>query len=238
MKKVLVLFLSMVLVLSLCSCGKKPGAQTTESSSVDSSSQQDDSSAPVENQNESSSNDNNKEGNLINEPIVVADAKKYRGKLISVSEDGKIIKLGQVEGTDFGLVEIEISINEDAKTNFDLSKKPFIVDGYYEVYYGEIQEDNKTDAIAINYLADNYNDVITNCEVVSVDTTNGSILVKKLSNNEEVQFNYIDDGSTQIYMNIEDIKDGVQLNIYHSPVSTRSLPPQYFALEISPYKSA
>lgn len=226
MKKTLILFLSMLLVLSLSSCGKKPNTQLTESNSTNTTGQQ-----------ESTTNDNNEEGNLIDEPIIVADAKKYRGKLISISEDGKIIKLKQVEGTDFGLNEIEISIDEDTKINFDSSKKLFMVDGYYEVYYGSVQDDNKTTAIAINYLADNYGDVITNCEVILIDTDNNSILVKKMDNSEEVQFNYIDDGSTQIYMNLEDIKDGIQLNVYHSPVSTRSLPPQYFALEISPYKS-
>ena len=49
----------------------------------------------------------------------------------------------------------------------------------------------------------------------------------------QYRFNY--GPETQFVIPLEQIAVGTQLNVYHSPAATRSLPPQSYALEVSAY---
>ena len=233
MKKTLALALSLLLAFSLYSCGKNPEQDSDESSSTQPQSSEEISSEPAT---DSESSEENMENPENEGPIVIADASKYRGTLVSVSDDGKTIKLEQVSGTDFGAADMEFTITDDTQTSFDLTQIPFEEGAYYEVYYGKDEDADKTDAIAINFLAEDPTFVLTNCVVTSIDTENSYFLAKKMDNDEEIRFNYMDDGNTQFYMDINDIKEGAELTVYHRPFSTNSLPPQFFALEVSAYK--
>lgn len=223
MKSILIPILAALLLMTACgspnpSSSSEVPSQSSSVSSETSSSNPEDTASP------------------ISQNIVVADAAMYRGVISEMkTTDGKTTMiLSQAQGRDFGAPLLQIVFDENTKFSGD---KAALKDGdYIEVYYGRpgaIDTTKPYGVLAVNTLPP-VEMCIYNGTVVSIDTENSSILMKAMDGDMEYVFNFND--TTQFYMNKDDIKAGDTLHIYHNPASTRSMPPQSFAYEISVFK--
>lgn len=169
-----------------------------------------------------------------------ADAAQYRGvveKIENIDGETEII-LSQAEGTNFGSQTLITRITPETRHMFELSTLK--TGDYLEVWYGIPLEGEKEDiayfpAIVANLLPEasisNFNGEIT--EITKDSETSGSILLTSLDSDYDVLFQY--DENTKIYLNLDELEKGDKLNIYYSGVTTRSIPPQAFALEMRTY---
>ena len=172
---------------------------------------------------------------VTQDPLVVADAALYRGTVTQI--DGDQITLEQEPGRDFGQASIQFLLDgETTKCNFDAS---LLEEGMYlEIYYGSGDTaDNQVprNAIAINYLG-HVEQCIWNGEVTSLSDKDGypTLEIQSLQGDSSIIFRTGEE--TKFYLNQNDIQVGDLLNIYYSGILTDSLPPQGFALEVSPYE--
>ena len=80
----------------------------------------------------------------------------------------------------------------------------------------------------------NYNGKLVEIVPDTEDVDSGYLLLDPIDENGmQYQFNYGPD--TQFNIDKDTLQAGDLLNVLHSPISTRSLPPQSPAYEISPY---
>lgn len=171
------------------------------------------------------------------EKLVVADSARYRGVVedVAVSDDGStVLILNRAVGTNLDRTK-KVKLTADTKYSFESAE---IANGaFLEVYYGAdgANEDESVDAIAINNLGDvnsvNYNGTVLE---ITKDGDSGSIYMDPLDEKGmQYVFNY--GPETQFYLDINTIKVGDKLNVYHKSMATRSIPPQSPALEFSVY---
>ena len=237
MNKLKSILLTLLLTFSFAACAQQP--TDADSSSEPAKSSQESSSV----QEESEQSEDEVENENNSEKVYVADAAMFRGAIVSVedSEDGKLITLEQAEGTDFGAPKLKFQFTEDTTCSFEESK---LTDGaYLEVFYGlaegqSIDPEQTYSAIGANIYAEaemvNFNGTLKEYKPSEDNENEGSLMMEDLKTGEEVIFHYAEE--TNFYLDIDQLKQGDQLNIFHSGAYTRSLPPQGSALEVRNYK--
>lgn len=176
--------------------------------------------------------------------IAVADAAIYRGVVedFAVNDKGQtVLMLRRAEGTSFS-PRMNFALTENTAYSFDGSS---IGNGaFLEIYYcaDAAQNDSETpteaEAVAINDLGleelVNYNGTLVEVSPDPNKEGTGQLLLDPIDpNGMQYAFNY--DSSTQFHLDFDALKPGDQLNVLHSAASTRSIPPQSAAFEISPY---
>ncbi len=166
--------------------------------------------------------------------LTVMDAPLYRGVVTAISEEKGVyeLRLEQVEGADFGYPSFMMHTSEATRSSFSFAE--LVPGNYLEVYYGERNDGLPPVIIAANKLPPAV-DCVFNGELTALEHqgSQGRLEMTALSNGEEIHFNF--DDSTQFYMDMESLKSGDKLNIYHRGTLTKSIPPQGFALEVRPY---
>ena len=168
------------------------------------------------------------------EYLSVMDAPIYRGAVTAVSEKDGVyeLRLEQVEGTDFGYPSFIMHTGENTRANFAFTD--LALGDYLEVYYGERNDGLPPIIIAANKLPPAA-DCVFNGELTALEHQGqeGRLEMTSLSNGEVVHFNF--DDTTQFYVDMENLKTGDKLNIYHRGTLTKRVPPEGFALEVRPY---
>lgn len=197
---------------------------------------------------------------LINEPVLinetvtinlpatvgevseVMDAYQYRGVITDyrTEENGDVIlTLQQPDGRDYGHGTLNVIVTEDTRSSVGEVQ----VGDFLEVYYGAADTNimpATTNAIAIKKLmpaeAVNYNGFVSDVQFDDETKTSGRILMKGNTNDDYVYFHF--NAGTAFYLDVEDLKIGDELNIYHTGIFAMSMPPQGQALEVKPYYEA
>lgn len=172
---------------------------------------------------------------FMTEKIEVTDVPCYRGTIedFAVSDDGHtVLLLNRPSGTNF---EANLKVKLTENTRYSFEQNQMGNGSLIEVYYMQIKEGGIMEALAVNYLGVEedvyYNGKLT--ELV-VNDQSGRLVMDPIDEGAQTYiFNF--DEKTQFYLDQDSLSPGTLLNIYHSPISTRSLPPQSPALEIRPY---
>lgn len=232
MKKVLTLLLALATAASLAACGApetpaEPGAPAPSASEP-----AEESSNPEENEAEPAALPGQ-------ERLSVADASRFLGTVedFAVDDAGQTVLLMRRAAGSGLLPELKVTLTENTSYSFDgtqLGNGAFL-----EVYYGgEPDETGAVDAIAVNDLISEdlviYNGTLAEITPDPEKEGSGSLLLDPLTENG-MQYVFHYDESTQFYLDFASLKAGDKLHVLHSPASTRSLPPQSAAWEISPY---
>lgn len=225
MKKTVLLTILASMCIGFAACAPKEEAKAPEEPTTNES---------VETQEQPQEGNDNKI--VLEENLYVADAAMYRGTITNIeeTEDGKKITLEQAQGTDFGAEQVVVNVTNDTDTSFEDDK---LVEGaYLEVFYGgDIAEE--VDAIAMNIYFETqaviFNGTLKEIVPTEGKENEGRIFMQPLEGEEEIIFNYGEE--TQFYLNVEELKEGDALNIFHKGILTRSIPPQGIALEVRTY---
>ena len=180
----------------------------------------------------------------VTDHLYVADAARYRGTVASIDTDingEAMYRLTAFPGS--GLTEqLLVAFTDDSRTSFDLSS---VKEGdHLEVFYHPGVEGacalTNYDVIAANKLlpaeAVYYNGILVeqrSREDGSVDLVMVPQDTPPESRQDPMyQFIFHTGPDTQLRMAQEELLEGVQLNIYHKGIATRSIPPQGVALEV------
>ena len=178
--------------------------------------------------------------------LFVADAARYRGTVASIDTDingDAMYRLTAFPGS--GLTEqLLVAFTDESRTSFDLSS---VKEGdHLEVFYHPGVEGacalTNYDIIAANKLLPAevvyYNGILVekrSQEDGSVDLVMVPQDTPPESRQDPMyQFIFHTGPDTQLRMAQEELLEGVQLNIYHKGIATRSIPPQGVALEVRP----
>lgn len=231
MNKLKCIVLAFILTFSFAACSQKPA----ESESVP--------EKPLQSESSQDSSAAENETDVENKKVEVADAAMYRGTIISIedTDDGKQITLEQAEGTNFGAPTLNFLMTENTTTSFEESE--LATGKYLEVFYG-LAEDETLDSekqysiIGANLYPEtdivNFNGIIKEFKTDENKQNEGIILLEDSKNDQEVLFHYSND--TNFYLDPIQLKQGDAINIFHTGIFTRSLPPQGSALEIRTYE--
>lgn len=240
MKKIFISLLLALMVASMAACSA-PANQP-------SSSGPDDASSAVDSTTETSSHALPEEPSAsstaapMDQRLQVADAAMFRGVVedFAVDDTGKtVLVMRGAEGTGFA-PSLKVTLTEDTRYSFDETK--IGNGGFLEIYYGvdmnEVETPDIVEAIAVNDLGSedmmNYNGTLVE---IMKDGDGGQLLLDPLDENgTQYAFNYGPD--TQFYLDMDALKAGDALNIFHSPIATMSLPPQSPALEVRLYEAS
>lgn len=238
MKKILISLLLAIMTASLsaCSAPAPSSPEPRDTSTVDSTAETS-SNALSEDASASSAAD----AAPLDERLQVADAAMFRGVVEDFAADdaGKtVLVMRGAEGMGFAPV-LKAALTEDTRYSFDETK---IGNGaFLEIYYGVDMNEAETpeivDAVAVNDLGSedmvNYNGTLVE---ITKDGGSGQLLLDPLDENGmQYAFNY--GPETQFYLDMESLKAGDRLNIFHSPIATMSLPPQSPAWEVRLYEA-
>lgn len=171
--------------------------------------------------------------------LQVSDAAMYRGTVVSLEETeaGTVALLRQEKGTDFGAETMRFLIEE--RTRLSFARENLVAGSYLEVFYGapyQTKADAETAVPAISanlYLSAEMVNFNGTLEEIAPGRTEGSgvLVMTNLENGETVLFHYSADHS-KIYLNLNELKAGDRLNIFHRGIFTLSLPPQGSLLEV------
>lgn len=244
LKKWIVLALVVAMGLSMMACSAQQGEQQPQEEQVEAFPPQEENPTPGESQQPAPSGDT-QEGSQDDGMLYVADASLYRGTVTNIQADGDtgvgtVLTLEQAQGTNFGAPSLQFRITQHTQANFQLSG--ISMGDYLEVYYGGSLEDTSqpSDIIAVNGLLPaemvNFNGVLKSIQPSQDQEGVGQLVMEELETQQEVVFHYdTAQGYTQFYLDMDSLKEGDQLNIYHRGVYTRSLPPQGSAIEVRPY---
>lgn len=174
--------------------------------------------------------------------VFVADTALYRGIVedFSVNDAGEtVLTLCQAQGSNFASPKLMVTLTED--TRYAQEEPEYGNGSYLEVFYGQKENpDGSVEALAVNELqpADMilYNGTVKEITPDPEKEGEGRILVSPLGEAEGTEYLFLYSEETSfIGLYLDEIQPGDQLHIIHSPVSTRSLPPQSAAVEIRPY---
>ncbi len=242
MKQMLLLPAALLACCALAACTQAPAAPSDDPSSAPVTPV---ASVPQEQEQEPEKTEDEKEDTVMDQ-LYVADAARYRGTVTSIDtgSDGEVTYcLAAFPGS--GLAEqLTAVFTDSSRTSFELSS---VREGdHLEVFYhpageadGELPGQK---VIAANKLlpADMvyYNGIL----VERQEREDGSVdlvmvpLDTPAENRQDpmVQFVFHTGTDTQFRLSQEALTEGVELNIYHKGISTRSIPPQGVALEVRP----
>lgn len=167
-----------------------------------------------------------------------ADTALYRGTVthMETTDEGTLLTLQQVPGTNFGIGSLVAVLNSDTRTNYEIARLE--QGSYVEVYYGAELSGTLPDrvrAIASNLLppaeASVHNGTLQ--EITLNEDGTARLLVASLNGNGDTLFLVNDE--SQVYVNLESLAIGDKLNILTNGTSADSLPPQATALELRLY---
>ncbi|WP_207654187.1 hypothetical protein [Anaerotruncus massiliensis (ex Togo et al. 2019)] len=232
MKKLLTLLLALTTAVSLAACGAPEAPAEPSEPAPSASEPAEESSKPEENEAEPAAMPGQ-------ERLSVADASRFLGTVedFAVDDAGQtVLLMRRATGSDLPR-ELKVTLTEDTNYSFDSAQ---LGNGaFLEVYYGgEPDETGAVDAIAVNDLISEdlvvYNGTLVEITTDPEKEEGCSLLLDPLTE-DGMQYVFHVDESTQFYLDFASLKAGDKLHVIHSPASTRSLPPQSAAWEISPY---
>ena len=177
---------------------------------------------------------------LLPESVMVADSAMYRGTITDIGEDddGLIMTVEQVRGTNFGYPSLVIAVGNDIVMSGFQSPDELQVGDYLEVFYGLALSGEGAVAIAARLLpgADLviFNGAIEEVVVQEAQLRVGYIRLSAIDGGSEHVFHFSPE-FTQFYLDFDVLQPGDKLNIFYNGVSTRSIPPQSSALEVRYY---
>ena len=213
-----------LLIAILSACGQSGGSSQASASQPASSAaaSQAESEAPAE---ESVPEEADAEAAPV-EPLAAPEGSQvFRGTVedFAVSDDGAtVLLMRRAVGTSFPAdLKVKLIADGSADTQFGMDADLLGNGSFLEVYYTPGQENPDGSVTAL----------------VAPDPEQegeGYLLLDPLEEGGmQYRFNY--GPETQFVIPLEQIAVGTQLNVYHSPAATRSLPPQSYALEVSAY---
>ena len=232
-----------LLIAILSACGQSGGSSQASSSQPASSAaaSQAESEAPAE---ESVPEEADAEAAPV-EPLAAPEGSQvFRGTVedFAVSDDGAtVLLMRRAVGTSFPAdLKVKLIADGSADTQFGMDADLLGNGSFLEVYYtpGQENPDGSVTALVVNdALSEDlvyYNGTVVEVAPDPEQEGEGYLLLDPLEEGGmQYRFNY--GPETQFVIPLEQIAVGTQLNVYHSPAATRSLPPQSYALEISAY---
>ena len=232
-----------LLIAMLSACGQSGGSSQASSSQPASSAaaSQAESEAPAE---ESVPEEADAEAAPV-EPLAAPEGSQvFRGTVedFAVSDDGAtVLLMRRAVGTSFPAdLKVKLIADGSADTQFGMDADLLGNGSFLEVYYtpGQENPDGSVTALVVNdALSEDlvyYNGTVVEVAPDPEQEGEGYLLLDPLEEGGmQYRFNY--GPETQFVIPLEQIAVGTQLNVYHSPAATRSLPPQSYALEISAY---
>ena len=232
-----------LLIAMLSACGQSSGSSQASSSQPASSAaaSQAESEAPAE---ESVPEEADAEAAPV-EPLAAPEGSQvFRGTVedFAVSDDGAtVLLMRRAVGTSFPAdLKVKLIADGSADTQFGMDADLLGNGSFLEVYYtpGQENPDGSVTALVVNdALSEDlvyYNGTVVEVAPDPEQEGEGYLLLDPLEEGGmQYRFNY--GPETQFVIPLEQIAVGTQLNVYHSPAATRSLPPQSYALEISAY---
>ncbi len=267
MKKILLLLLALAL-LAGCASAPQPSAPSSQpESSVSESAEEDagsvEESAPEEEADaeeeiavkeslpETSQGDA-APANMadFSAPLIVMDASRYEGVVddFAVSDQGyTVLMMKPSHDSQEALFPIAITEN----TQFSFPSNELGNGAELQIYYQENAETGTAEAIAINRIttqttpmpaqipadALTYRGSVTEVRIDQQNPLSGAVTMNDLEGGNPYTFNFSEE-TTLLNLDMAAVKAGDLLEIKHSPVSTRSIPPQSAAYEISEYFAA
>ena len=159
-----------------------------------------------------------------------------------MSDDGAtVLLMRRAVGTSFPAdLKVKLIADGSADTQFGMDADLLGNGSFLEVYYtpGQENPDGSVTALVVNdALSEDlvyYNGTVVEVAPDPEQEGEGYLLLDPLEEGGmQYRFNY--GPETQFVIPLEQIAVGTQLNVYHSPAATRSLPPQSYALEVSAY---
>ncbi len=232
-----------LLIAMLSACGQSGGSSQASSSQPASSAaaSQAESEAPAE---ESVPEEADAEAAPV-EPLAAPEGSQvFRGTVedFAVSDDGAtVLLMRRAVGTSFPAdLKVKLIADGSADTQFGMDADLLGNGSFLEVYYtpGQENPDGSVTALVVNdALSEDlvyYNGTVVEVAPDPEQEGEGYLLLDPLEEGGmQYRFNY--GPETQFVIPLEQIAVGTQLNVYHSPAATRSLPPQSYALEVSAY---
>ena len=232
-----------LLIAMLSACGQSGGSSQASSSQPASSAaaSQAESEAPAE---ESVPEEADAEAAPV-EPLAAPEGSQvFRGTVedFAVSDDGAtVLLMRRAVGTSFPAdLKVKLLADGSADTQFGMDADLLGNGSFLEVYYtpGQENPDGSVTALVVNdALSEDlvyYNGTVVEVAPDPEQEGEGYLLLDPLEEGGmQYRFNY--GPETQFVIPLEQIAVGTQLNVYHSPAATRSLPPQSYALEVSAY---
>ena len=232
-----------LLIAMLSACGQSGGSSQASSSQPASSAaaSQAESEAPAE---ESVPEEADAEAAPV-EPLAAPEGSQvFRGTVedFAVSDDGAtVLLMRRAVGTSFPAdLKVKLIADGSADTQFGMDADLLGNGSFLEVYYtpGQENPDGSVTALVVNdALSEDlvyYNGTVVEVAPDPEQEGEGYLLLGPLEEGGmQYRFNY--GPETQFVIPLEQIAVGTQLNVYHSPAATRSLPPQSYALEVSAY---
>ena len=226
-----------LLIAMLSACGQTGSSSESSEAPVSSAASSEISSS----ESPSSQSESHPEESQLLEPVPAPEGSQvFRGTVedFAVSDDGStVLLMRRASGTNFP-ADLKVKLADD--TQFGVDETQLGNGSFLEIYYSpdESNEDGSVTALAINgEISEDsvyYNGTVVEIVADQEREGEGYILMDPLTaDGMQYQFNY--GPETQFSIPVEEIAPGVQLNVYHSPVATRSLPPQSYALEIGAY---
>lgn len=232
-----------LLIAMLSACGQSGGSSQASASQPASSAaaSQAESEAPAE---ESVPEEADAEAAPV-EPLAAPEGSQvFRGTVedFAVSDDGAtVLLMRRAVGTSFPAdLKVKLIADGSADTQFGMDADLLGNGSFLEVYYtpGQENPDGSVTALVVNdALSEDlvyYNGTVVEVAPDPEQEGEGYLLLDPLEEGGmQYRFNY--GPETQFVIPLEQIAVGTQLNVYHSPAATRSLPPQSYALEVSAY---
>ncbi|HIX66451.1 MAG TPA: hypothetical protein H9736_09405 [Candidatus Anaerotruncus excrementipullorum] len=232
-----------LLIAILSACGQSGGSSQASASQPASSAaaSQAESEAPAE---ESVPEEADAEAAPV-EPLAAPEGSQvFRGTVedFAVSDDGAtVLLMRRAVGTSFPAdLKVKLIADGSADTQFGMDADLLGNGSFLEVYYtpGQENPDGSVTALVVNdALSEDlvyYNGTVVEVAPDPEQEGEGYLLLDPLEEGGmQYRFNY--GPETQFVIPLEQIAVGTQLNVYHSPAATRSLPPQSYALEVSAY---
>lgn len=169
---------------------------------------------------------------------IPADTALYRGTVQSLSpgEGETLVELEQVKGTNFGAPSVTVALTADTLCDFNPAE---LAEGdYLEIAYGGWVGDGLEQVTAVTAArlapADLsvYNGTLQEIRPPK-DGEDGTMLLTALEGTGDILFHL--GGETQLYLDVDSLQAGDQINVYFSGATTRSIPPQATALEVRRY---
>jgi hypothetical protein len=171
--------------------------------------------------------------------VMVMGAAMYRGTITDIQEEDDTLRvmIEQAQGTNFGHPTLTVAIGEDIVFSGFYAPAQLQVGDYLEVFYGQAPEGEAT-AISARLLPAAelviFNGVLEEITVEEGESRVGYMRLSAMRDDGAHVFHF-SPAFTQFYLDFDSLQPGDKLNIFHSGVSTRSIPPQSSALEVRYY---
>lgn len=222
MKKIASVLLSLILALSATAC-----TASNQSEPITPIDESQSSSSEVSSGAESNA-DESEEEMVLDDSLLC-----YRGVVedIAVSDDGNtVLILNGPQGSGVSPMKIKLTENTQG-TDAQFGNGSFL-----EIQYEDQQEEDESYAATSIIVLESVDAVSYNGTLVEVirDGENGQLLMDPLME-DGVAYAFNFGPETVFYVDLESLQPGDKLNIYHSSMATRSIPPQSPAIEVRPY---